>query len=211
MRASLSIGCCALALSAGCRDMAEPPMSRDVNGGPPMRRLATRPVVELAPVPGSAPRAVGDGGVVLEPPKIGIETAANSIPLFDPYMRYDRTTEVTIRGPIVGLMRVPLVGDRTGLFVRVSTVGELPYAYLGPEEWLFFHDIRPGITQEVFVTGSRADFNGQIVMMARKIILNGVEVSLRDANGNPYWTEPVIRPQVVKEPVTASTEARINR
>jgi hypothetical protein len=126
-------------------------------------------------------------------------------------MRYDRTTEVTIRGPIVGLMRVALAGDRTGLFVRVSTQGELPYAYLGPEEWLFFHDIRPGMTQEIFITGSRAELNGQIVMIARKIILNGLEVSLRDANGNTYWTEPAIRPQVVKEPVAASTDARIKR
>jgi len=211
MRAALSIVCGVLVFSAGCRDMFEPPMSRDINGGPPMRRLGTRSVVELAPQPGSAPSAVGDGGLVLEPPKIGIETAANAIPLFDPYMRYDRTTEVTIRGPIVSLMRVPLAGDRTGLFVRVSTQGELAYAYLGPEEWLFFHDIRPGMTQEIFITGSRAELNGQIVMIARKIILNGVEVSLRDANGNPYWTEPVIRPQVVKEPVTASTVARIKR
>ena len=176
-----------------------------------MRRLPTRPVVELAPAPGTAPRDVQDGGIVTERPKMGIQTAANSVLLFDPNMRFDRTTEITVRGSIVGRMRVPLVGDRTGLFVRVDVGGEIPYVYLGPEEWLFFHDIRPGMTEPILVTGSRAELNGQIVIMARKIILHSVEVHLRDPDGNPYWTEPVIQPQVKNETVAASTADRTRR
>jgi hypothetical protein len=199
---------CVVVFAAGCRDMAEPPTARDAGRAPVVRRVPRREAVELAPSPGSAPRGVQDNSII-EEPKVGIELAANAIPLFDPHMRYDKTTEVTISGPIVALIHTPLAGDRTGLFVKISAGGETPVVYMGPEEWLFFHDIRPAMTHQLFVTGSRAEMNGQMVIMARKIILNGLEVHLRDANGNPFWTEPIVAP--AGEPVVSSGQATVRR
>jgi hypothetical protein len=146
---------------------------------------------ELPPAPGTAPRVVADGGEVVIGPKVAVETAASYHGGLDPYMRYDTTTERTIRGPILGLERVPLTGDRTGLFVKINDGGEFPLIYVGPEEWLFTHDITPSMTEQIFATGSRVVVGDQIVILARKVLHDGVEIDLRDRDGNPRWTEPV--------------------
>jgi hypothetical protein len=203
MSRSVVIGGLVLAgLVAGCRDLA----------APPTRRATTRPVVELAPAPGSAPQEVLDGGnVVSPPPPAGVTLAINAVTLFDPSMRYDRTTELTVRGDIVGLVRTTLIGDRTGLFVRMNTGGEVPLVYLGPEEWLFTHSIRPSVTEAIMVTGSRADLNGRIVIIARRIVWKGAEIHLRDAEGRPYWSEPMLRPKADSESRAAAKSERTRR
>jgi hypothetical protein len=167
---------------AGCRDrFAE------------RRELERRPrVAELSPSAGTAPRDVRDGGSAIYESRAGIEVLATTSPGFDPYMRYDPTTVGTVRGPILGFERVPLVGDRTGLFVRINEGGDFPYIYLGPEEWLFSRDVTPDMTEQILATGSRVVRDGRIVIMARKIVLDGRELDLRDREGNPYWTEPVV-------------------
>lgn len=203
MKRTLATVVALLGLAAGCRDFA----------APPQRRLAGRPpVLELAPARGTAPRNVQDGDRVIRDrrEKVGVITAASSdgLAMFHPNMRYDPTTEVTIRGPIVGYRRIPLSGDRTGLFLRVSAGGEVSHVYLGPEEWLVLHDIYPDMTKQVLVTGSRAELGEQIVIMARKIVLNGADYHLRNQAGHPYWTEPIVRERAAAQAGKQPAEAR---
>jgi hypothetical protein len=117
----------------------------------------------------------------------GIITSQTEASL-DPYIVYSKSSEITIHGPINGFARVPLAGDRTGLFVRIDAGGEFPYIYLGPEQWLFANSINPQMTNQILAIGSRS---GRVVL-ARRIILGGYEIDLRDANGSPYWDEPMM-------------------
>jgi len=106
----------------------------------------------------------------------------------DPYLEYNKATEITVHGAINGFSRVPLTDSRTGLFVRINAGGAFPYIYLGPEQWLFFNGIDPKMTNTILAEGSRV---GNVIM-ARKLVWNGYEYELRNADGVPFWTEPAI-------------------
>lgn len=119
----------------------------------------------------------------------------------DPYtIQYNPSTLITLRGPVLGLRRIALSADRTGLFVRVPSGGELPWAYLGPEDWLIDRGVTPGMTESITVTGSLVTSNGQPMMIAREVSSGGLRVQLRDAWGTPNW--------MTWTEATASTERR---
>lgn len=119
-----------------------------------------------------------------------VRTAAALRPA-DPYTDlYDRNTVMTFRGPVLGLRRIPLANDKTGLFIEVKQGGEIPPVYLGPQDWLFDHQITPAITNEVVVTGSVVQADGAQMMIAREITLRDVHLELRDEAGQPRWPIP---------------------
>jgi hypothetical protein len=138
----------------------------------PVAAAARAPVGELPPIDDPAapvPRREGSSG-------------------FEPYLEYNKATEITVHGAINGFARVPLTDNRTGLFVRINAGGDFPYIYLGPEQWLFFNGIDPKMTNTILAVGSRV---GNVIM-ARKLVWNGYEYELRNEDGVPFWTEPAI-------------------
>jgi hypothetical protein len=174
---------CAVVALAGCGPTNRAPVRR-VAVPSRVARVSTPPLREAPPI--STRRAeVRELPPTMNRPS-GIITSQTEVSL-DPFILYSKSSEVTIHGPINGLARVPLAGDRTGLFVRIDAGGDFPYIYLGPEQWLFANSIDPKMTNNILAVGSRS---GRVIL-ARKIILGGYEYDLRTVNGSPYWDEPI--------------------
>ena len=110
----------------------------------------------------------------------------------DPYTaEYNPSTVITIRGPVVGMRRIPLAGDRTGLFVEVKNGGEITEVYLGPESWLNDHLFAPEITGMMTATGAQLRTNNGRMIIAREAGLRGVTLQIRDQDGTPLFPVPV--------------------
>jgi hypothetical protein len=151
-----------------------------------------RPAPSLKPAPPQNAPVISQEPV---PPKGPIEAARP----VDPYtLEYNPATEITVRGNILGIRRIPLSDDRTGLMIRVHAGGGLPWVYLGPEPWVSEHCGSLAMTQTVGVTGSIIEENSQPLLVARTIETAEGRVQLRDDLGTPHWTLPFA--------VSASTE-----
>lgn len=165
-----------------------------------------RPVIrEAAPRPGSAPRpsSITDGGKLaaneagglyvysaeLDNMPEAIASPSNDRNAF----RYDKTTERTFVGPVVGTRKFRLAENDDGVLARLAIGGEIPDVYLGPEDWLSRNQIEVKTNDNVTVIGSQVMLNNQQVMMARQITVGGKEFHLRDSNGSPYWPGPARR------------------
>jgi hypothetical protein len=183
-RSLISLILCALATLAGCSPYTHAPVRR-VATVPRTARVSVPPLREAPPI--STRRVeVRELPAMMNRPS-GIVTS-QTVASLDPYIVYSKSSEITVHGPINGFARIPLVGDRTGLFARIDAGGEFPYIYLGPEQWLLANSIDPKLSSQILVVGSRS---GRVVL-ARRITLGGYEYDLRDVNGNPYWDEPII-------------------
>lgn len=123
----------------------------------------------------------------------------------DPYtMQYNPTTVITLRGGVLGFRRISLEDDRTGLYVRISGGGDLLWVYLGPEQWLIDHGVRPDMTEQFTVTGSMITTEGERLMVAREITIDGLKVELRDELGTPNWS-----PRLEPPPPPKRTQAEV--
>jgi hypothetical protein len=127
--------------------------------------------------------------VIRNEPPAGSNTEA--VRPIDPYtLEYDPAKEVTVRGDILGIRRIPLSDDRSGLLIRVHAGGGLPWVYLGPDIWVSDRCGPLTMSQPVGVTGSMIEENGQPLLVARRIETGDRRVDLRDELGTPRWTLP---------------------
>jgi sporulation protein YlmC with PRC-barrel domain len=117
-----------------------------------------------------------------------------------PYGRlYDPAKEQTISGPVVSIeTSAPLPGMAPGMQMLVQTDdGKSTRVQVGPAWYMERQDLDVKENTRVQVTGARAEIDGQPVLMAREVQLDGQIITLRDAQGLPMWSS--IRRAAAKE------------
>jgi hypothetical protein len=200
----LAVAACCLAATwlAGCRDRVAD-VDRDITLD---EVFASNDALPADTVTGDAfddafpPAQVGDIA-----PSPFVQPVLRDRPL-DPYtLQYNPTTVITLRGAVLGFRRISLEDDRTGLFVRISGGGDLLWVYLGPEQWLIDHGVRPDMTEQFSVTGSMINTERERLMIAREIAIDGLRVELRDDLGTPNWS-----PRLEAPPPPKRTQAELN-
>ena len=108
-----------------------------------------------------------------------------------PYGRlYDPAKEQTIRGQVVSReTSAPMAGMAPGMQMLVQTDdGQNTRVQVGPV-WYLERQI-PDMKENthVQVIGARAEIDGQPVLIAREVQLDGQVLTLRDAQGMPMWS-----------------------
>ena len=108
-----------------------------------------------------------------------------------PYGRlYDPAKEQTISGQVVSIeTSAPMPGMSPGMQMLVQTDdGKSTRVQVGPVWYLERQDLDMKENTHVQVTGARAEMDGQPVLMAREVQLDGQVLTLRDAQGMPMWS-----------------------
>ena len=116
-----------------------------------------------------------------------------------PYNRlYDPAEEQTISGQVVRIeTSAPMPGMAPGIQMLVQTDdGKSTRVQIGPVWYLERQDLDMKENIHVQITGARAEMDGQPVLMAREVQLDGQVLTLRDAQGMPMWSS--LRPPVTK-------------
>jgi len=108
-----------------------------------------------------------------------------------PYGRlYEPAQEQTISGQVVSIeTSAPMPGMAPGMQMLVQTDdGKNTHVQVGPVWYLERQDLDVKENTHVQVTGARAEIEGQPVLMAREVQLDGQIITLRDAQGLPLWS-----------------------
>ena len=108
-----------------------------------------------------------------------------------PYGRlYDPAKEQTIRGQVVSReTSAPMAGMAPGMQMLVQTDdGQNTRVQVGPVWYLERQDLDMKENTHVQVIGARAEIDGQPVLMAREVQLDGQVLTLRDVQGMPMWS-----------------------
>jgi hypothetical protein len=113
--------------------------------------------------------------------------AASDVPTGEP--RYDAMTEVAVRGTIVEVREVPAGKPLAGIYMNLKTKAEtVVEVYLGPAEYvkLLKMPLDAGL-KDVGVTGSKVEFEGRELILAREVRVRETIFSMRDEKGFPFW------------------------
>ena len=77
----------------------------------------------------------------------------------------------------------------SGIELQVQTDEPTPVqVHVGPEWYLERQAIELREDEAVQVTGARAEVDGQPVLLARTITVDGLTLMLRDIQGQPVWS-----------------------
>jgi hypothetical protein len=105
-------------------------------------------------------------------------------------MRYDKSTEVTVKGTVeavlVGHSGMRGMGMGTHLTFKTDS-GDVD-VHVGPGWWLTEQKIEFAKGDQLEVVGSSVTFNGEKALIAREITKGDRKIILRDANGIPVWS-----------------------
>jgi len=99
---------------------------------------------------------------------------------------YDATNEHTVHGKVVRVgTRPPLPGMASGIELQVQTDEPTTVqVHVGPEWYLERQAIELREDEAVQVTGARAEVDGQPVLLARTITVDGLTLMVRDIRGS---------------------------
>jgi hypothetical protein len=108
----------------------------------------------------------------------------------DRYNRlYDPDTVTTISGTVEDIdYFTPAEGMAQGVHVQLrQTTGEATEVHLGPRWYIDNQDIEIREGDFIQVTGSRIMFEGEPVIVASSVQMDGEVLRLRDREGYPLW------------------------
>ena len=107
-----------------------------------------------------------------------------------PYGRlYDPTRAHTVHGTVLRVgTGPPMPGMASGIQLQVQTDETTMQIHVGPEWYLERQEIELHEHEVVHVTGALAEVNGQAVLLARAVTVNGHTLLLREAQGQPVWS-----------------------
>ena len=100
---------------------------------------------------------------------------------------YDKATVVDIQGKVTAVREVPKGSPMDGLHLMVQAGLETLDVYVGPPEFVKVFEITFKRGDEVHVIGSKVDFEGSKVVLAREVSIGTVTILCRDKEGEPLW------------------------
>ena len=108
-----------------------------------------------------------------------------ALPLLADPPRYQQSTEVTLRGEVL------YVGDdvsaTVGTYVIMKDGHNEIQVYLAPHSFLDAQGIELRAGASMAIIGSRTQWNGGEIILARQLTQGSKTVTLRSADGAPRW------------------------
>lgn len=102
---------------------------------------------------------------------------------------YDIKTVETINGQVISVDQVSHNnGISSGVHLIINTGTENISVHLGPAWYIDNQDIQIVKDDMITVTGSKVDYNGGQIIIAKDVIKGNNELMLRDDNGYPLWS-----------------------
>jgi len=101
---------------------------------------------------------------------------------------YDPKTEVTVTGVIQEVKLVAGPGRGTGTHLILKTAAELDDIHVGPTWYLTQQKYVLAKDDQIEVVGSKVNFQGADVIIARQIKKGESTWALRDERGIPLWS-----------------------
>jgi len=100
---------------------------------------------------------------------------------------YNPATVETVTGEVVSVDRVAWGRRAQGVHLTLKTGQETLTVHLGPSWFVDQQGVKLNKGDQVEITGSRVDFQGDKVLIAREVKKGGQVMTLRDAQGVPRW------------------------
>lgn len=100
---------------------------------------------------------------------------------------YNPATVETVTGEVVSVDRVAWGRRAQGVHLTLKTGQETLTVHLGPSWFVDQQPVKLAKGDHVEITGSRVDFQGGKVLIAREVKKGGQVLTLRDAQGVPRW------------------------
>ena len=100
---------------------------------------------------------------------------------------YDTATVVDIQAKVTAVREVPKGSPMDGLHLMVQSGADTLDVYVGPPEFVKVFEVtfKPG--DQIHVIGSKVDFEGSKVVLAREVAIGTVTILCRDKDGEPLW------------------------
>jgi hypothetical protein len=126
------------------------------------------------PAPAAAPP--GAAGVGAPPPGAAVP-------------RYDKTTETTLKGPIVEVKLVDTPSGVQGTHLMLRQGQQMIEVFVGPTVYLNAQGMNFAKAEAIEVIGSKVQINGASALLARQIKKGDKSFAVRDENGRPAWAK----------------------
>lgn len=102
---------------------------------------------------------------------------------------YNPQTVETDKGQVLKVdLITPMKGMCQGVHLLLKTDKEQLSVHLGPSWYVTNQDVQINTGDDIEVTGSRVDFQGQQVIIASQVKKGDQVLVLRDKNGVPMWS-----------------------
>jgi hypothetical protein len=112
-------------------------------------------------------------------------TAADKAAPIDP--GYDTRTVITLTAKVTEVREVSKDQPLAGVHVMVQLDSQALDIYVGPTEFVKVFDVAFAKGDEIRVIGSKVNFEGSAVVLAREVTLGSVTLVCRDKDGSPLW------------------------
>ena len=121
------------------------------------------------------------------PPAPPAAAAPADTPAAPALPRYDKKTEITLKGPIVEVKLIDTASGVQGTHLMLHQGQEMIEVFAGPTTTLTAGGMVFAKGDTVEVIGSKVEINGAPVLLARQIKKGAKSIAMRDENGRPSW------------------------
>lgn len=111
--------------------------------------------------------------------------AADKAAPIDP--SYDTATVIDLTAKVTEVREVSKGQPLAGVHVILQKESQTLDIYVGPAEFVKVFDVKFVKGDEIRVIGSKVDFDGSTVVLAREVTLGTVTLVCRDKDGSPLW------------------------
>jgi len=100
---------------------------------------------------------------------------------------YDTATVIDIQAKVSAVREVPKGNPMDGLHLMVQSGSESLDVYVGPPEFVKVFEVKFTKGDQVHVIGSKVNFEGSTIVLAREVSIGTVTLLCRDKDGEPLW------------------------
>ena len=111
--------------------------------------------------------------------------AADKAAPIDP--SYNTATVVDLTAKVTEVREVSKDQPLAGVHLILQQASQTLDIYVGPAEFVKVFDVKFAKGDEIRVIGSKVDFDGSTVVLAREVSLGTVTLVCRDKDGSPLW------------------------
>lgn len=100
---------------------------------------------------------------------------------------YDTATVIDITATVTAVHEVSKDQPLAGVHLTLKQESQTLDIYVGPTEFVKMFEVKFSKGDEIHVIGSKVDFDGSTVVLAREVSLGTVTLVCRDKDGSPLW------------------------
>jgi hypothetical protein len=112
-----------------------------------------------------------------------------------PEPTYNVATVINFTAKVTEVRDVSRDNPLAGLHLTVQFESQALDVYVGPSEFVKVFDVTFVKGDSIQVIGSKVDFEGSAVVLAREVALGPVTLVCRDKDGSPLWKYFIKPPQ----------------